>query len=67
MNMKNLSEKIKDDGFINEVAKNYFNHYDKNHNNSLEKKELLKIRKDIARTFLIVFPKKVQLNLNLII
>ena len=58
MNMKNLSEKIKDDGFINEVAKNYFNHYDKNHNNSLEKKELLKIMKDIARTFFDCIPEK---------
>ena len=58
INMNNLAEKIKDESFINEVSKNYFNHYDKNHNNSLEKSELLKIMKDISKTFFGCIPEK---------
>ena len=46
-----LAKKINDDGFISQVAKKYFVHYDSNNNRFLEKKELLKVMKDIAKTF----------------
>ena len=38
-----LTKKINDKGFINEVAKKYFEHYDLNTNSYIEKKELKKL------------------------
>ena len=60
MNIKkeDLPKKINDEGFISEVAKKYFNHYDLNNNKFLEKKELLKVMKDIAITFYGCEPEK---------
>ena len=53
-----LSKKLNDDNFIGQVAKKYFDHYDKNNNCFIEKKELLKIITDIANTYYGCAPEK---------
>ena len=46
-----LKKKINDDSFIAEVSNKYLQHYDRNSNGCIEKKELVKIMKDITKTF----------------
>ena len=53
-----LPKKINDDNFITEVSKKYFYNYDKNINSFIEKKELVKIMKDISMTFFGCEPEK---------
>ena len=53
-----LTKKINDKGFINEVAKKYFEHYDLNTNSYIEKKELVKIMTDISNTYFGCPPEK---------
>ena len=43
INKTDLANKIKDEGFITEVAKKYFDNYDINTNGYIEKKELSNI------------------------
>ncbi len=60
--IKELSQKIKDENFISEVSSKYFDFYDKNNNNYIDKKELMKIMADIARTFFGCEPEKVAME-----
>ena len=46
-----LAKKIKDDNFIGQVAKKYFDSYDKNGNCFIEKKELVNVMSDISATY----------------
>ena len=58
INKEDLMNKANDDSFITQVAQKYFQFYDKNTNNSIDKKELKKIMKDIAKTFYGCEPEK---------
>ena len=51
LNKQELINGIHDDGFITNIAERYLRYYDKNHNSVIDKKELLKVMKDISRTF----------------
>ena len=50
-NKDELINKIDDDSFITEVAERFFRYYDKDKNNQIGKKELIRAMKDISRTF----------------
>ena len=58
INKEELVSKVNDDFFITQVAQKYFQFYDKNRNNNIEKKELKKIMSDIAKTFYGCEPEK---------
>ncbi len=58
ISLEELKNKINDDGFITEVAKKYFQHYDRNSNGSIDKKELVKIMKDISKIYFGCEPEK---------
>ena len=58
LNKEELISKVNDDAFITQTAERFFNFYDRNKNSSLEKKELFKVMKDIAKTFYGCEPEK---------
>ena len=53
-----LAKKINDDAFVTQVTKKYFEHYDKNCNKYIEKRELLNVMKDISKTIFGCDPEK---------
>ena len=57
-NKANLANKIKDDAFVSEVAKKYFDNYDINSNGYIEKKELSNVMKSISMTYFNCEPEK---------
>ena len=57
-----LAKKINDEGFISQVAQKYFIHYDSNNNQYLEKKELLGVMSDIAKTFFGCEPERAAIE-----
>ena len=57
-NRDELAKKIKDDNFIFDVAKRYFDSYDKNSSGYIEIKELARIMSDMSKTFFNCTPEK---------
>ena len=58
INKADLAKKIKDEGFVAEVAKKYFDNYDINTNGYIEKKELSNVMKSISMTYFNCEPEK---------
>ena len=58
LNKDELINRIDDDAFVTEVAEKFFRYYDKNTNSIIEKNELLRAMKDIAKTFYGCEPEK---------
>ena len=58
LNKDELINRIDDDAFVTEVAEKFFRYYDKNMNSIIEKNELLRAMKDIAKTFYGCEPEK---------
>ena len=58
LNKDELIKRIDDDAFVTDVAEKFFRHYDINTNSIIEKNELLRAMKDIAKTFYGCEPEK---------
>ena len=58
INKDELISRINDDAFVTQVAEKYFKYYDINMNSIIEKNELLRAMKDIAKTFYGCEPEK---------
>ena len=58
LNKDELIKRIDDDTFVTEVAEKFFRYYDINTNSIIEKNELLRAMKDIAKTFYGCEPEK---------